>query len=463
MKKLNEAYGFGTDELKTALKKELDIDSKVLLDNADKEYVFFKLDGIEYRIYPHLYPYHYYNLAWGFNPPRTVYSTRAVIECVKEELEIVSDEDYEALINALDKELDDEIESEIEYQMEQDSFADDDAILGYAMEAVFSRLPIKTQRELVSNLDNISYTDMINLLEREDLERYIDKVRTIKKQVSNYKTESHSDLKKLLESAGFKVKEFSKNQYGEIYAIVDMRDTIGYNPVVFDEDHGYPVNFEYRGQDTPDFEKTYKNIDGVIALLNDLKNNFNRVTIKSGNYSKDASELSIEDLETAYDKGDPSPVKVYDYKGNLIASSDDSVYNTAEQFYDTVMNRHTVDSYLGFKESLNEDTVKRNGKWVNVGKDGKANSGKFKTKKAADAQRRAMYANGYKGESLEECDMEPSRRRTSFSRDREGFKFDDDPVIEESAKCESKYDMTYDDDYCRCEKEIPFKPEDDVK
>ena len=115
------------------------------------------------------------------------------------------------------------------------------------------------------------------------------------------------------------------------------------------------------------------------------------------------------------------------------------------------------------EESLNEDTVKRNGKWANVGKDGKANSGKFKTKKAADAQRRAMYANGYKGESLEECDMEPSHRRTSFGRDRGGFKFDDDPVIEESAKCESKYDMTYDDDYCRCEKEIPFKPEDDVK
>ena len=52
---------------------------------------------------------------------------------------------------------------------------------------------------------------------------------------------------------------------------------------------------------------------------------------------------------------------------------------------------------------INEDTVKRNGKWANVGKDGKADSGKFKTKKEADAQRKAMYANGYKGESLEEA------------------------------------------------------------
>ena len=53
--------------------------------------------------------------------------------------------------------------------------------------------------------------------------------------------------------------------------------------------------------------------------------------------------------------------------------------------------------------NLNEDTVKRNGKWANVGKDGKVDSGKFKTKKEADAQRKAMFANGYKGESLKEA------------------------------------------------------------
>jgi len=50
-------------------------------------------------------------------------------------------------------------------------------------------------------------------------------------------------------------------------------------------------------------------------------------------------------------------------------------------------------------ESLNEDTVKQDGKWVNKGDEG--THGKFKTKKAADAQRKAMFANGYH-ESLEE-------------------------------------------------------------
>lgn len=47
--------------------------------------------------------------------------------------------------------------------------------------------------------------------------------------------------------------------------------------------------------------------------------------------------------------------------------------------------------------SLKEDTVRRGSEWMNKGKDG--THGKFRTKKAADAQRKAMFANGYK-ESL---------------------------------------------------------------
>lgn len=53
---------------------------------------------------------------------------------------------------------------------------------------------------------------------------------------------------------------------------------------------------------------------------------------------------------------------------------------------------------------IKEDTVKtKDGKWANVGDDGKADSGKFKTKKEADAQRRAMFAKGFK-ESISSAD-----------------------------------------------------------
>ena len=62
------------------------------------------------------------------------------------------------------------------------------------------------------------------------------------------------------------------------------------------------------------------------------------------------------------------------------------------------------------KHPLKEDTVKQGSKWVNKGKEG--THGKFKTKKEADAQRKAMFANGY----------------------RESFEYDDNPVNEGAFK-----------------------------
>ena len=67
---------------------------------------------------------------------------------------------------------------------------------------------------------------------------------------------------------------------------------------------------------------------------------------------------------------------------------------------------YNIDLYDFFNGRLNidkplyEDTVKTKKGWVNKGKSG--THGTFKTKKAADAQRKAMFASGYKGESLEE-------------------------------------------------------------
>ena len=50
---------------------------------------------------------------------------------------------------------------------------------------------------------------------------------------------------------------------------------------------------------------------------------------------------------------------------------------------------------VNYRNFLSEDTVKtKSGKWVNKGNTGKTH-GEFKTKKAADAQRKAMFANGY--------------------------------------------------------------------
>lgn len=55
--------------------------------------------------------------------------------------------------------------------------------------------------------------------------------------------------------------------------------------------------------------------------------------------------------------------------------------------------------------AINEDTVKQGSSWVNKGKEG--THGKFKTKKEADAQRKAMFAQGFK-ESLTEDPNQPT-------------------------------------------------------
>ena len=60
--------------------------------------------------------------------------------------------------------------------------------------------------------------------------------------------------------------------------------------------------------------------------------------------------------------------------------------------------------------NLKEDTVKQGDKWVNKGKEG--THGEFKTKKEADAQRKAMFANGYK-EGLDE-DVTPETAKDTW-------------------------------------------------
>lgn len=71
----------------------------------------------------------------------------------------------------------------------------------------------------------------------------------------------------------------------------------------------------------------------------------------------------------------------------------------ADEVDDFIFN-DVKDIMSGMNESLKEDTEKvKKGKWVNKGKEG--THGTFKTKKEADAQRKAMFASGYK-ESLKE-------------------------------------------------------------
>lgn len=78
---------------------------------------------------------------------------------------------------------------------------------------------------------------------------------------------------------------------------------------------------------------------------------------------------------------------ISNYDGDELAIGDDLFAYKYDEGWDW-------DNADSIHESMNEDTVKtKDGRWANVGKDGKVDSGKFKTKKEADAQRRAIWAN----------------------------------------------------------------------
>lgn len=83
------------------------------------------------------------------------------------------------------------------------------------------------------------------------------------------------------------------------------------------------------------------------------------------------------------------------YKALLVYTDGDSEYalDLLSDYSDV-----DIDVYEYFGESLHEDTVKQGKYWVNKGDEG--THGKFRTKKAADEQRKAMFARGYKAESL---------------------------------------------------------------
>lgn len=74
-------------------------------------------------------------------------------------------------------------------------------------------------------------------------------------------------------------------------------------------------------------------------------------------------------------------------------------FKSSEEAKQFIEDNELKDAKITRQYGLSEDTIKQNGKWVNKGKEG--THGKFRTKKEADAQRRAMFANGYK-ESIEE-------------------------------------------------------------
>lgn len=134
--------------------------------------------------------------------------------------------------------------------------------------------------------------------------------------------------------------------------------------------------------DTKEYEENFETIaqimsNGYIELLESDENN--KMTIMD---FCDKMELTKDHGSLIMDKLDCD-----DWDSTKFTTQE--LYKAMDDCKDT--DRENWDELF----DLNEDTVKQNGKWMNKGKEGA--HGTFKTKKEADAQRKAMFANGYKG------------------------------------------------------------------
>lgn len=120
----------------------------------------------------------------------------------------------------------------------------------------------------------------------------------------------------------------------------------------------------------------------ILPVINKLKRKKRR-----GVYDEELAKKAFLNVVN-YFLSTPQFIKQYGYTKHNVSVSDRK--EIAEYLLDDYMEE------INFDE-LEEDTVKtKNGKWTNRGDDGETH-GTFRTKKEADAQRKAMYANGYKG------------------------------------------------------------------
>lgn len=134
-----------------------------------------------------------------------------------------------------------------------------------------------------------------------------------------------------------------------------------------------------------------------------------KITLDESIFIKDTE--SLQEAESPWDKlektyGDQLEVTNDKSKKDRKAIDPNSPWGKIEKTYgdqldlDESKSMNPWDKLVAFygdalkENKLEEDTIKQDGKWVNKGKEG--THGTFKTKKEADAQRKAMFAQGYK-------------------------------------------------------------------
>lgn len=232
--------------------------------------------------------------------------------------------------------------------------------------------------------------DRMGRVTNEDLDNFDEYYRQYKQIFGN---ELNEDFKSGLKKAG----KFAK---GAI-AGAAMAGALAGNA------HGME-DLYYDGATQPDssYEQVYE-INGIEYTMPELK----QIQKEQG-----LSDEELQDLingEDPYYDGATQPFDEAENSDEECDSCEDEQMKRIKEkhnklkkdFADYKNKRETNKEELFEKDDeLDEDTVKSGSGWTNKGKEG--THGKFKTKKGADAQRKAMFANGYKVSESEDFDDE---------------------------------------------------------
>ena len=215
------------------------------------------------------------------------------------------------------------------------------------------------------------------------------------------------DLNESIES--IKVGDIFQNEYDTRIAIV-----------VYEPEDDYVMfrigeNLTKDDLDSANFEAKTTTVDGIKNILNhNVYQPVNLDKTKDLNESIKGNSFEVivfsedEDgkIDILDDKILGSKESAIEYAKEKITSIKNASYANVYRL-DSIENLDTgdfeedpvvicqIDKNQHVQYLINEDTEKQNGKWVNKGKEG--THGTFKTKKEADAQRKAMFANEYKG------------------------------------------------------------------
>lgn len=251
-----------------------------------------------------------------------------------------------------------------------------------------------TERDWKLTIPGSFRDDMLNAGEEEDF----DKVKNILIDMCNYVLEHIDESNFDLDDQEYVIEEFEN--FIEELEYVDFED---------EDEANYYLNDLYDLLDNTDiFLGLREGLNESLSIewWNNSKNKkaAERVVLKeySNHMTREkANQISVNAKSDEIDVDIPS---------NILAGISEWVDRKACEKLNNFFKKNNVNikakerSYMNYiwfeldfgedgKEVISEDTIKQNGKWVNKGKEG--THGTFKTKKEADAQRRAMFASGF--------------------------------------------------------------------